>query len=98
LVIFGFYVAGVNRLVSSLGRHGDGSTTSGVELYIVKTCSELFTRLGSDRKISIAREVLSMLPGPSRMVFLVDRSRAMFQVCGEVSWIKDVWGRRPRVI
>jgi hypothetical protein len=96
--MFGLYVAGVDRLVSSLGRHGDGSTASGVELHIIKASSKLFTRLGSDRKISVARKVLLMLPGPSRMVFLVDRPRAMFQVRREISWIKDVWGRRPWVI
>jgi hypothetical protein len=98
LVMFGFYIAGVNGLVSSLGGHGNGSTPSGVELHIVKASFKLFTRLGSDRKISVAREVLLMLPGPSRMVFLIDWPRAMFQVCREISWIKNVWGGRPRVI
>jgi hypothetical protein len=96
--VFGFYIARIDWLISSLGRHGDGSTTSGVELHIVKAPSELLTRLGSDREISVVRKVLSMLPGPTRMVFLIDRPRAMFQVCREISWIKDIWGRRPWVI
>jgi hypothetical protein len=96
--MFGFYVAGVNWLISSLGRHRDGSTASGVELHIVEVPPKFLTWLGSDRQVSIARKVLSMLPGPARMVFLIDRPRAMFQVCREISWIKDVWGRRPWVV
>jgi hypothetical protein len=96
--MLGFYIAGVNWLISSLGRHGDGSAASGVELHIVKASPKLLTRLGSDREVSVTRKILSMLPGPARVVFLIDRPRAMFQVCRKVPWIKDVWGRRPRVI